>query len=1578
MKILKRIAIALILLLVLTYAALHLPSVQTWIVKQVASVFSKELKTKVTIQHVDVAFFDKLEIKGVLVEDRQKDTLLYAGTATINITDWFFFKDKAVLKYIGLKDAVVNMKRTDTVWNYSFLIDYFSSPKKEKSTTKKGGLEFDIKRMELENIRFNQIDEWLGQNMSVALKNLNVTAEESDFTKKKINLSSLELNEPIFSQSDYMGNREKLHIPKPVRDRSKDLIPQYKWNNDEWVIDIKNIHLTNGVFGNEKETIDKTLTAGYFDGKHILFSKITGDLKNVHFEKDTLTTDLNLSTKERSGFEVKKLQAAFKFTPEMMEFDKLDLVTNKSRLGNYYAMRYQTFSDMSSFLHKVTIESNFEKSKINSDDIAFFAPALKTWNRNFDISGIAKGTIDNFTAKKMLIKSGNTNIDGDITMSGLPDISNTFIDFSSRNLETNYNDLVSIIPALKKVTQPQLNKLGNIQYKGNFTGFVNDFVAFGTINTDLGNITGDLNLKLPENMPEVYSGTVSTTGFQLGNFIGNSQIGNIAFDGKVKGSGFSTDNVKANLDGRVSSFGFGGYTYQNISLKGDFGKQIFTGSASIDDPNLKLENLHGTIDLSKKTPQLAFDVNVSKANLKELHFTKDSFEVAGHFDMNFTGSNIDNFLGKASILNATLTHNGQRLSFDSLVLRSEIFDNQKQLTLESNEADAKVTGNFTILELPNAFQLFLNNYYPAYIPKPKAVVKNQDFTFTIHTKNIDEYVKLLDAKLQGFNYATLDGSLKLQENALNINANVPQFSYDGKSFNNIRLEGIGNLDTLVTKIDVDDVTLGDSLHLPTTHLVITSHNDISDISLNTSASKTLSDASLHAKVQTLTNGVDIHFFPSTFILNDKQWEIEKDGSLLITNSQISANNLKLTQGHQQIIMNTDIDNFNSTKVELYSVNIDDITPFLFKDPHLEGQITGNIYVTNPFGKPLIEYDIVADNFKFENDSIGLVTAIGNFSTKTGIVTFDAGSNNDNYKFNVAGSYNINDSVTNQADINFKTDKFNLAILNNYLDGIFSNIEGYANTNDLKVSGNSKNLSLSGTATLNDASLVVKYTQCKYFIAKKDIIFNPGEINFDKLTLKDTLNNIATLRGKIYHKFFKDFEFDNLNFSVNKPGDAIAGTNKFLVLNTQKKDNPQFYGKVIGDANTMMNLNGPVTNMVMTIKGGPTVGSARDSSHIFLNTGTNSIENGKIDYIDFIQFGTEMSNNLRAKEGTNIFVDMTLRANPTCKIDVILDETTGDIIKGKGNGELNIQVGSREPLSIRGRYNITEGDYTFNFQALVKKPFKLSNGSISWEGDPYRANIDMSAVYTAEKVDFSGIIADNTRQRKEDVTVVANLTGNLLQPKITFELIPTGALKEDLIVSKRLAEFKTNENEMNKQVTSLLLFNSFITDEQTFLNANSGLNVATNSIGNMVSNMLANSLNNLLRSLNLADKAAFNIDLNSNTDLQSSIAKLQIATKLGVRLNFFDNRLIVNIGGNFDYNNPYVLASRNTNLLITPDVAIEWLLSEDGRVRLVGFNQTNPDVVGQRNKTGIKLSYRKEVDKLSLYEIFRKPGKARKK
>ena len=115
LKILGITLLAILLLLISSWLLIQTGPVQNWLVHQVTSSLSKDLNTTVEIEEVDFALFNKMLLKGAIVKDRNQDTLLYAGTATVRITDWFFLKDAAVLEYIGLENTSIFLHRKDSV-----------------------------------------------------------------------------------------------------------------------------------------------------------------------------------------------------------------------------------------------------------------------------------------------------------------------------------------------------------------------------------------------------------------------------------------------------------------------------------------------------------------------------------------------------------------------------------------------------------------------------------------------------------------------------------------------------------------------------------------------------------------------------------------------------------------------------------------------------------------------------------------------------------------------------------------------------------------------------------------------------------------------------------------------------------------------------------------------------------------------------------------------------------------------------------------------------------------------------------------------------------------------------------------------------------------------------------------------------------------------------------------------------------------------------------------------------------------------------------------------------------------------
>ena len=507
-----KILLAFFVLILVVWLLLQTAFFQNFIVRKVAGRLSKDLHSKVSIQHVDLELFDKMLLQGTLVLDQHNDTLLYAGSVKVNITDWFFWKDNITLKYIGLDDAIINLNRTDSVWNYQFLADYFSGPKK-KSEPSSDVIQLHLQDIQLNRAKIWQRDEWKGQNILVSLNKLNFNADTFDLKNNIINISSVIVDHPLFSQYDYTGKRPEdttSSSPEQVGESNTAL----QWNTDGWRVSIKKIQINDGGIAIEKQT-DRPAYSDRFDENRIVVSNLNGTFKDFLFLKDTLQANVEVSAKERSGLAIKKLSADLKFTPKLLELNRLDLVTNKSHLTNYYAMRYNSFNeDMQNFVHNVTVEGRFENSILNSDDLSFFAPEVAAWKEIFSLSGNVKGTIDNLSAKKIIIKAGANNyLDGEISLRGLPNIDETFIDFRSRDLLTNYAELARLIPSLRNITNPNLAALGKIKFTGSYTGFIRDFVTYGTLSTDIGSLQTDLQMQFHTGEKAVYNGRILTGNF---------------------------------------------------------------------------------------------------------------------------------------------------------------------------------------------------------------------------------------------------------------------------------------------------------------------------------------------------------------------------------------------------------------------------------------------------------------------------------------------------------------------------------------------------------------------------------------------------------------------------------------------------------------------------------------------------------------------------------------------------------------------------------------------------------------------------------------------------------------------------------------------------------------------------------------------------------------------------------------------------------------------------------------------------------------------------------------------------------
>ena len=515
-------------LLLLSYLLLLLPFVQEKIGQRIAANFSQSLGTEFKLEGLSFSLLNRVDIKNVLIRDQQKDTLLFAQTLKLRVSDLLFSSKDPVLGYIGLEKAKIYLHRKTPEWNYQFIVDHFKS----NDTSKSSSQQFDLKKIDFSNFQFIQDDEWIGTTTKLESKHL--IANFNQFKGKAIDIEKVILDKPFYYYLDKPGLAPK-RKEKKYQPRKNEMY----FSENGLNILAKKIEIVQGKiwieygFGNP---------VPYFDEEHIRIQNLNATIDNANFLADTIKANVRLSLKERSGFVIKKLSTKFRMTPEIMEFAALSLKTNNSSIGNYYAMEYKDFiPDFRQYMHKVNMKATITKSIVASDDIAFFAPALNDVNQQIATNFRFNGTVDDFKVQALGAQYGQSFVKGDFSMKGLPNMQQTMIQVNQFNAKTNIQDLGSWIPGIKDLNNLPLETFGNLYFQGDLSGTIYDFITKGSIATDIGSAVTSIRLQFPANSEPIYEGNLVATKLNAGKLFKMPSLGLLNFTGKIAGSSFNLD-----------------------------------------------------------------------------------------------------------------------------------------------------------------------------------------------------------------------------------------------------------------------------------------------------------------------------------------------------------------------------------------------------------------------------------------------------------------------------------------------------------------------------------------------------------------------------------------------------------------------------------------------------------------------------------------------------------------------------------------------------------------------------------------------------------------------------------------------------------------------------------------------------------------------------------------------------------------------------------------------------------------------------------------------------------------------------
>jgi hypothetical protein len=1539
------------------WGLIHLSSVQQYIVRYATTTLSKNLKTEINIKSVDISPFNKFILEGVLVRDKQKDTLLYAAAAKLRITDWFFLKDNITFHYIGLDKGFIHLKRVDSVWNTQFILDALSSPKK---TTSNSNIKLALEKLEITQFRFIKEDGWRGEDMNLSLAKLDLSAKDIDLKKKTININAIEIKAPTFGIKQYDGKRPAALIPKD------DIYA--RWNPDQWDIKVEQLNLANGTFSSDMQSSRPMYS--HFDEQHILFKKIDGEIKNIRLQQDTMSAQIQLKTEERSGFKINSLRALMKMHPRAMTFNELEILTPYSRIGNSFTMHYTSFNDdMLYFITRIKLDGRFSNSHVNFKDIAFFAPEVKTLDLELDLDGHATGTISNLKSSDLQIKYGkNTVLTGNFSMTGLPDPQELRYKLENTQINTSPEDVFTFYPNLRKIKNIHLEALGNSTFQGEINGNIKDL----TVQGNLASASGMINTKL--NLYDIASKNIKIdlagelVKFNASKLLDINQLG--AASGKFTLSSKQSQDI--NVESNITSLFFNNYLYSNISVSGKYKNKSIESRLSIRDNNIEA-GLALKINLGEEMPKTTLDAQILSSNLKNLTLTTLPLKFAGRARAEIVGNTLENIMGNLKFYDLIIFKNDQGYVMDSLMAYTQIRNNYRTFNLHGSDIEVNMQGNFEFAQLGPTFSQYFSQFYPLYFNQNTSLTKDQDISFDITLKNTSAFLKILNNGISGFNNSTLSGSINTKNRLFSIDAQVPKFTYKKIAVYDYTIKGQGNYDSLMIKSKASSLVFNDSLSFPNNEITIHASHEQSLVDINTFSEQSEYGAKLSASVSNLDEGVLIHFNPSSLVFNEKTWHIEKDGEILISKSKLNATNFKISNGEQVISVLAFPPEANTPQniiLALTKVNLGDLLPFVLKEPRIQGITTGDLTIEDPFDKLKLYLNAQTDKTRFEDDSIGITTINAFWDNTEKRASYFVESNNPDYLFGIKGKLNLADSTKNEIDTDLDIKNVQLSILERYLGVVFSNMEGVCN-GKLRIHGKLEEPDLTGEVKVNNGKLTIAYSQCTYQLLDPVIVFKPDMINFGTIELKDIYGNQALLKGTLEHHFFKNFKYN-----------ITANSKKILVLNTRKENNNLFHGKAIAKFN--FSFLGPEDNMQMNISGTPV-----DTSTINILTSGGSKQTADVDYIVWKTIGQEMKSDKRLNN-ENLTIDLDLTASPLLRMNVVLDELTGDIISGIGNGNLKIHTGTTEKLSILGRYNIESGNYNFNFQDIFKKPFKLvgdGNSYISWTGDPYNADINIDATYLAEKVRMSTLFTDPSNstisgvssdvlREISDVEVRCKLTGTLNRPNPTFQIvIPQGSsVRNNTTIDSKIKTINRDALEVSKQATYLIVFKSFA-PQAAVVASDLNSELINTTISGVINGILSSSIQNFFSKVL---GAAVDVNLNysrtlmtadgTNTGNSGNPNNFRENVSLQFIKSLVNDKLIISFGSDFNFSSVggSTFAGNTQSFLFLPDVNVEYKITPDGKFRTSFFYRSNFDLLstsGKRDRTGGNVSFRTEFDRL---------------
>jgi hypothetical protein len=1512
---------------------------------------------------------DKIKLKdiGVTFNDQQSknDIKLHFNSFDTSVKTFDLDKNTYAVNDINLDGLKLKLKQ-DLVEEVSKKVE-----KKVDSLNKQKPMNIGLRGIKLTNFDIDYGDDNTKTFAKVLFKELSTKINKLDLENNSYNVGNV-----ILSGADINAN---LYLPAQNAD-PKNSKKEPEVTTAAAKEKAMKLLLGKLILNEVKVAYNNTAAAPAKQGmdfNHMNFSKMNVEIRSFKMENNTFAGTVNSAEiQEGRGLNIQKFNTDFVYDEKQAYLKDLYLQTPKTVLRDEVILNYNSIEQLSSNLGAVKVSANIRDSKVAFSDILNLVPALRNTvpfnkypNAVLNVNAVVKGSVNDLMIQN-LKASGLDQLkvaaSGRIRNAMNPD--NLYYDLKIAEVSSSAKTIFNLAP--KNTIPSNISLPSYFSIKGTAKGTTKVVNTNLNLTSTLGNAGIIAQVDMRRKNHELYDVKANLQNLQIGKIIQNKEVGAVTAQIAAKGESFDFKNAKADLKGFVSSAVYKGYRYQNMNLTGKIDHGAYNIILNSKDPNANLE-LTASGVYNEKNPTVKVNGNINKLDLNKLGFYDKPMIIAGGIDGDFSNLDPDHLNGYLNLQNFAISDTKEVYPIQEVNLKAVSTNDLNQIIFNSQIADVELTGKYKLTQIFGALQQTVNQYYQFQKPgKAQKIDPNQHFTFNAKIKN-DDLIRKFVPDLKSFETINLTGNYDADSQKIEVDGKIPQLLYGTNSIENASLKITNENQALQYSFDVAALK-SDSFALNKVSINGDVANNTVNYNITTKDEKDTTQFLIAGNAKSLNDITEISLHPNGLKLNYNDWTVAENNKIQISSKGILADNFKLSNNGSEISLQSETSAPNSPlNVSLKDFKIETITEIIKKDSLLaKGTINGTAQLRDLSKKITFTSDLnISDLIVYGNPIGNLAVKVNN--TSPNVLNADVALSGNNNDVKILGDYNTSSSTF---DLNMDIKQLQMKSVQGFSLNAIANTEGYISGN-LKITGSTDKPNILGKVKFNNAGLEIVKTGSDFRNIDDEIDFTNKGIEFNNFKIKDKDGNALTVDGEVLTQTYRDFAF-NLNVNAKD----------FKVVNSEKSNDAMMYGILAIDAGLHIrgNLDLP------KVDGRLAVADNTDFTFVLPQSSPSLQErDGIVEFIDQDQVvlnKTIKADSLTAQNRIKgMDVSVNIEVSKEAKMSIVIDKANGDFVKLQGEAELTGGIDPSGKTTLVGVYEVEKGSYELSV-SLLKRKFDIQKGStITWTGEPTAAIMDITAVYktAAAPIDLveqqiSGMSSSDINMYKQRIpfSTLLKMKGELLKPQITFDITTddkNNAVASSVVetVDAKLAQLRTEESEMNKQVFALLLLGRFV-GENPF-QSDAGLSaeaMARQSVSKILSQQLNNLASGLIKGVDL------DFGLESSEDYSTGNKNTRTDLNVNISKKLLNDRLKVTVGSNFGLEGEARQNENTTN--IAGDVTVDYSLSKDGRYMLRAYRKDEYQVAlqGQIIETGVGFVITLDYDKFR--DIFQKSKKEKSK